>query len=88
MASSIPEAWSLASPEAVIGARFAAVDAALTRLLGPDIIASPEMVTLAGLARRALPGVKTVALKTPGDLDKARALIAQETRAGDTLENV
>lgn len=47
----------------------------------------PPAGTLAGLARRALPGVRTVALKTPDDLDKARALIAQETRAGDTLES-
>ncbi|MFE9253664.1 ACP S-malonyltransferase [Streptomyces sp. NPDC006879] len=35
--------------------------------------------TLAGLAKRGLPGVKTLALKTPEDLDKARALIAEHT---------
>ncbi|MCO5970722.1 ACP S-malonyltransferase [Actinoallomurus soli] len=51
------------------------------------IIELPPAGTLVGLARRALPGVQPVALKTPGDLDKARALI-EETRAGDdTLEN-
>ncbi|MDX3580356.1 ACP S-malonyltransferase [Streptomyces europaeiscabiei] len=33
--------------------------------------------TLTGLAKRALPGVATVALKTPDDLDAARALIAE-----------
>ncbi|OEJ27019.1 ACP S-malonyltransferase [Streptomyces agglomeratus] len=33
--------------------------------------------TLTGLAKRALPGVQTVALKTPDDLDAARALIAE-----------
>jgi [acyl-carrier-protein] S-malonyltransferase len=32
--------------------------------------------TLTGIAKRALPGVKTLALKTPDDLDAARALIA------------
>ena len=32
--------------------------------------------TLVGLAKRALPGVKTLALKTPDDLDAARELIA------------
>ncbi|MFF0158017.1 ACP S-malonyltransferase [Streptomyces sp. NPDC005263] len=32
--------------------------------------------TLTGLAKRALPGVQTLALKTPDDLDAARALIA------------
>lgn len=33
--------------------------------------------TLTGLAKRALPGVAAVALKTPDDLDAARALIAE-----------
>ncbi|MGW9304306.1 MULTISPECIES: ACP S-malonyltransferase [Streptomyces] len=33
--------------------------------------------TLTGLAKRALPGVKTLALKTPDDLDAARALISE-----------
>ncbi|MEV8452287.1 ACP S-malonyltransferase [Streptomyces sp. NPDC052095] len=37
--------------------------------------------TLTGLAKRALPGVKTVALKTPDDLDAARALIAEHAGA-------
>lgn len=35
--------------------------------------------TLTGLAKRALPGVRTVALKTPDDLAAARALIAETT---------
>jgi [acyl-carrier-protein] S-malonyltransferase len=33
--------------------------------------------TLTGLAKRALPGVRTLALKTPDDLDAARELIAE-----------
>ncbi|GAA0459204.1 ACP S-malonyltransferase [Streptomyces stramineus] len=33
--------------------------------------------TLVGIAKRALPGVRTLALKTPDDLDAARALIAE-----------
>ncbi|MDQ0602172.1 [acyl-carrier-protein] S-malonyltransferase [Streptomyces canus] len=33
--------------------------------------------TLTGLAKRALPGVKTLALKSPDDLDAARELIAE-----------
>ncbi|WP_416482234.1 ACP S-malonyltransferase [Streptomyces sp. CL12] len=37
--------------------------------------------TLTGLAKRALPGVKTLALKTPDDLDAARALIAEHAEA-------
>lgn len=40
------------------------------------VIELPPAGTLAGLARRALPGVETLALKTPADLDAARALVA------------
>lgn len=40
--------------------------------------------TLVGLAKRALPGVKTLALKTPDDLDAARALIAEHTADAET----
>jgi [acyl-carrier-protein] S-malonyltransferase len=37
--------------------------------------------TLVGLAKRALPGVKTLALKTPDDLDAARELITEHAHA-------
>jgi [acyl-carrier-protein] S-malonyltransferase len=37
--------------------------------------------TLTGLAKRALPGVRTLALKTPDDLDAARALLAEHADA-------
>ncbi|MEU5654314.1 ACP S-malonyltransferase [Streptomyces sp. NPDC047737] len=37
--------------------------------------------TLVGLAKRALPGVRTLALKTPDDLDAARALISEHAGA-------
>ncbi|OIK26809.1 ACP S-malonyltransferase [Streptomyces malaysiense] len=37
--------------------------------------------TLTGLAKRALPGVRTLALKTPDDLDAARALITEHVDA-------
>lgn len=44
--------------------------------------------TLAGIARRALPGIEVVALKTPDKLDSARALLDNEARpSDDTLEN-
>ncbi|MGW7083505.1 ACP S-malonyltransferase [Streptomyces sp. NPDC054871] len=39
--------------------------------------------TLTGLAKRALPGVRTVALKTPDDLDAASELIADTASAAD-----
>ncbi|HEY9374848.1 ACP S-malonyltransferase [Streptomyces sp.] len=35
--------------------------------------------TLTGLAKRALPGVETLALKTPDDLDAARTLLSEHT---------
>jgi hypothetical protein len=53
VARNIPQAWNLARPEAIVGARFAAADAALTRLLGPDVIASADLITLAELTREA-----------------------------------
>ncbi|WP_404188011.1 ACP S-malonyltransferase [Streptomyces tauricus] len=37
--------------------------------------------TLTGLAKRALPGAKTLALKTPDDLEAARELIAEHASA-------
>jgi hypothetical protein len=53
VARSIPAAWELATPAAIIEARYVAVDAALTRLLGEDVIASADMVRLAELVRAA-----------------------------------
>jgi [acyl-carrier-protein] S-malonyltransferase len=37
---------------------------------------------LAGIAKRELPGVEIVAVKSPADLDKARALIASRPQHG------
>ena len=54
VARSIPAAWELASPDVVVGARFAAADAALTRLLGPDVIGSADMTALAAILRDAV----------------------------------
>ncbi|WP_372497027.1 SCO6745 family protein [Pseudonocardia humida] len=50
---SIPAAWSLADPSDVVAARFASVDAALRRMLGDEVLTSPEVAEAAGLARRA-----------------------------------
>jgi [acyl-carrier-protein] S-malonyltransferase len=41
------------------------------------LIELPPAGTLTGLARRGLPGVQLLALKTPGDLDAARAIITE-----------
>ncbi len=53
VARHIPRAWSLAGPEVVLKARLRVADRALTRLLGPAELESPEMVRAAELARRA-----------------------------------
>jgi [acyl-carrier-protein] S-malonyltransferase len=37
---------------------------------------------LAGIAKRELPGVELVAIKTPDDLDRARALVASRPQHG------
>ncbi|MFJ6750528.1 ACP S-malonyltransferase [Streptomyces sp. NPDC091266] len=39
--------------------------------------------TLVGLAKRALPGVQTLALKSPDDLDAARTLIAEHSATAE-----
>ena len=46
------------------------------------MIELPPAGPLTGLARRGLPGVTVLAMKTPDDLDAARKLVAE--RAGDT----
>ncbi len=56
VARHIPRAWTLATPEQVIAARFEAADAALTRLLGKDVIGSDEVAEAAELAREATAG--------------------------------
>jgi hypothetical protein len=43
VAKFIPDAWTKATPAAVLSARYEVVDAALTRLLGAEAIASPEL---------------------------------------------
>ena len=52
VARAIPDAWSLASPEAILDARLRAMDAALRRILGA-IVDSKELAEAAELARRA-----------------------------------
>ncbi len=47
------------------------------------LIELPPAGTLTGLAKRALPGVRLLALRTPADLDAARQLVADHTRVLD-----
>jgi hypothetical protein len=54
VARHIPRAWTIASPEQVVEARFAAARASLTRLLGgADAVDVPETAELADLLREA-----------------------------------
>ena len=53
VARSIPEAWTLADPAAILAARYLAIDDAWQRLLGADVLASPDVAEAAGLARAA-----------------------------------
>lgn len=59
VARSVPAVWRLAAPERFLEARLAAVDAALRRLLGADILGSPGLAEAAELARRAASAVST-----------------------------
>jgi hypothetical protein len=51
--SVIPAAWTLSTPEAVLGARLRVADIGLRRMLGDDGIASAELAEAAALARTA-----------------------------------
>ncbi len=49
----VPRCWEIATPVALVHARFAAVDAAFRRILGEETVASEEMQRAAELARTA-----------------------------------
>ena len=52
----MPACWEAASPEQVVGARYAGVSEAYRRLLGEDVLTSPEVEEAAELARTAAAG--------------------------------
>ena len=55
----IPDAWAIASPDEIMAIRYATLDAAFHRLLGPETLASPDMAEaadLATIAARGIPG--------------------------------
>ncbi|MFK0100858.1 MULTISPECIES: SCO6745 family protein [unclassified Streptomyces] len=56
VAQHVPAIWDIASPAKVLDARLRAADTTLRRLLGEEIIASPEMAEAARLALRATEG--------------------------------
>lgn len=49
----VPAVWETAAPAAVLDARLRAADATLRRLLGEEVVASPELAEAAALALRA-----------------------------------
>jgi hypothetical protein len=51
--SAIPRAWQITTPNAILAARLNAVDLAMRRVLGEDVIASAEMTRAAELAQVA-----------------------------------
>ncbi|QCD60369.1 SCO6745 family protein [Streptomyces hawaiiensis] len=58
-ASALPDAWALAPPQQVIEARERAVDAAMTNLYRPDVVASAEVAEAADLAWEAARAANT-----------------------------
>jgi [acyl-carrier-protein] S-malonyltransferase len=64
--------------------RWDACSATLADLGVTGLLELPPAGTLAGLAKRALPGVEIVALKTPDDLPAARALVEAHSTSAST----
>ncbi|CAM5639360.1 SCO6745 family protein [Streptomyces tanashiensis] len=58
VARHLPRAWDVASPAAVLDARLRITDAYLTRLLGPEALASRAMAEAAELALQAAEGCR------------------------------
>jgi DNA-binding MarR family transcriptional regulator len=56
VARAIPDAWGYASPAALLDARLTAMDTAMRRVLGDEVISSPEVTRAAELARTAVAG--------------------------------
>ncbi|MFG2430964.1 hypothetical protein [Streptomyces sp. NPDC048590] len=54
VARHLPAVWSEITPAAALDARLRAADSTLRRVLGEEVIASPEMAEAAGLALRAV----------------------------------
>ncbi|HZG90165.1 MAG TPA: hypothetical protein VEZ42_08125 [Pseudonocardia sp.] len=59
VARAVPDVWAVAPPERFLAVRLAAVDAALTRLLGAEVLGSAEMAEAARTARAAAEAAPT-----------------------------
>jgi [acyl-carrier-protein] S-malonyltransferase len=51
------------------------------------VIEIPPAGTLTGLIKRSLPGVETLALKTPADLDRARQMVAEHGQSSGLAQS-
>ena len=56
VARAIPDAWSYASPSALLDARLTAMDVAMRRVLGDEVLSSPSVARAAELAAAAVAG--------------------------------
>jgi hypothetical protein len=56
VARAIPDAWSYAAPAALLDARLAAMDGAMRRVLGDDVVSSSSVSTAAEIAAAAVAG--------------------------------
>lgn len=61
VARHVPAVWRIASPATVLEARTRAADSTLRRLLGEEVLASPELAEAAELALRAAEGCSRTA---------------------------
>jgi hypothetical protein len=59
VARAVPDVWAAAAPERFVAARLESVDAALHRLLGAELLGSPEVAEAAGIARDAASAAPT-----------------------------
>jgi hypothetical protein len=65
VAKAIPSVWETTTPEQVLAARLDIVDAALTRMLGSDVLRSDELAEAAALAREAAEAASTEIVGRP-----------------------
>lgn len=59
VARALPDAWGYAAPPEVLAARQEAMDAAMTRLFGPDVVGSADFAEAADLAWQAAAAADT-----------------------------
>jgi [acyl-carrier-protein] S-malonyltransferase len=67
--------------------RWDACQATMSDLGVTALLEIPPAGTLTGLAKRALPGVETLAVKTPDDLDAAWDLIDRHTSSAESVSD-